>query len=787
MAKSSAKKVAFVSSYLPRKCGIATFTSDLIQNVRTAAKGDFEPLVVAMRSESSLKYDDPVKFEIRQNVKKDYISAADFINFSHVDLISVQHEFGLFGGEAGSYLNLLLKRLNAPIITTLHTILDEPETNYYNSLVNVCKASHKIITMNERGVDMLRDIYGIPEYKIELIPHGIPDLPFVDNYYYKHKFGMEGRRTILTFGLLSKNKNIEVMLEAVPEIIKVEPNVLYVVLGMTHPSVLKNDGESYRFSLQHMVKDLGLQDHVIFHNRFVNEAELRNFLCAADIYVTPYLNKEQLTSGTLAFAVGTGKAVVSTPYWAAEELLAEGRGKLVPFGESTKIAEAIIEILKDDSLFYNLRRKSYEYGRSRTWPKIGQTYWKMFKSKDLPTRTTFEKATSLIEQTSSIELPEPSLRHLERLTDGTGLYQHAKYTIPHRKHGYCTDDNARAVIAMIKYYSQYPEPIALRLFNIYLSFIINAQTENGAVRDFMHFDRSWLEDEPRNDAFGRELWAFGAIMANPPSLSYISIIKDAFDKSVQHVPEQSLRGMAYSIFGMNDYLTQFPGASDIKRKFVIAADKLSDMYEQNSSPDWRWFENILAYDNAVLPQALFLAGQTFNDDRYNQIAKESCDFLLEQIFNGEYFSFIGCNGWYRQGEQKAQFDQQPINTASTIMMLRTAYDVTEERRYLILQRKAFDWFLGENDIHVPLYDFRTKGCCDGLMAGGVNENQGAESTLCFLLSLMAIIESYTIAEKPDTNPTTNYKKVNHVTDTTIPINPLQVRNVIKKNSVEEMK
>jgi len=787
MAQSNAKKVAFISSYLPRKCGIATFTSDLIQNVKTAAKDDFEPLVIAMRSESALKYNDPVKFEIRQNVKKDYISAADYINFSHVDLVSVQHEFGLFGGEAGSYLNLLLKRLNAPVITTLHTILDEPETKFYNALVNVCKASHKIIIMNERGVDMLRNIYGIPEYKIELIAHGIPDLPFVDNYYYKHKFGMEGRRTVLTFGLLSRNKNIEVMLEAMPEIIKAEPSVLYVVLGMTHPSVQKYEGESYRFKLQHMVKDLGLQDHVIFHNRFVNDTELRNFLCAADVYVTPYLNKEQLTSGTLAFAVGTGKAVVSTPYWAAEELLAEGRGKLVPFGDSGKMAEAIIEILKNDSLFYNLRRKSYDYGRSRTWPKIGQAYWKLFKSKDLPTRTTIEKTATLVEQTSSIELPEPSLTHVERMTDDTGFFQHAKYTTPNRRHGYCTDDNARAVIAMIRYYSQYPEPKALRLLNRYLSFILDAQIEDGTVRNFMNFDRRWLTNEPHNDAFGRVLWAFGAIMANPPSLTYISIIKDAFDRSVQHVPNQSIRGMAYSIFGMHDYLSQFPGASDIKRTYNAAADKLVRMYEQNSSPEWRWFENILAYDNAVLPHALFLAGQTFSDDRYTQIARESCDFLLEQTFNGEFFSFIGCNGWYRKGEPRAQFDQQPIESAGTIMMLRTAYEATGKREYLIMQRKAFDWFLGENDIHVPLYDFRTKGCCDGLMAGGVNENQGAESTLSFLLGLMAIIESYTLTEKLGTNSTHDDEKENQVPDETIPINPFTAGKSLKKNSIEEMK
>jgi len=351
MAKGTAKKVAFISSYPPRKCGIATFASDLIKGVASAAKGEFEPLVVAMRS-GDQKYQDPVKFEIRQNVKNDYICAADYINFSHVDLVSVQHEFGLFGGEAGSYLSLLLNRLKVPAITSLHTVLGDPDPDYHRSLVDVCDASYKVITMNERGVGMLKDIYGVSGAKVELIPHGVPDLPFVDSNYYKHKFGMESRRTILTFGLLNKNKGIEVMLKAMPTIIKADPSVLYVILGMTHPSVLKHDGESYRFSLQQMVKELGCAEQVIFHNRFVGAEELHNFLCSADIYVTPYLNREQLTSGTLSFAVGTGKAVVSTPYWAATELLAGGRGKLVQFGDSKQTAEAIVEILKNYSLFY---------------------------------------------------------------------------------------------------------------------------------------------------------------------------------------------------------------------------------------------------------------------------------------------------------------------------------------------------------------------------------------------------------------------------------------------------
>jgi len=763
MVKDAKKRVVFISTFPPRKCGIATFTADLIKNASLAVEGGFEPLVVTMRSDNTVKYNDPVKFEIRQNVRRDYICAADYINFSHVDLVSVQHEFGLFGGEAGSYLSLLLRRLKAPVVTTLHTVLDKPAPEYFKSMMDVRDCSDVVVTMNERGLSMLGDIYGIREEKIRLIPHGIPDLPFVDSNYYKHKFGLEGRRTILTFGLINKNKGIEVMLRAMPQIIQADPSVMYIVLGMTHPAVLKYEGESYRFSLQQIVKDLHLQDHVIFHNRFVADAELHNFLCAADIYVTPYLSREQLTSGTLAFAVGSGKAVVSTPYWAATELLDDGRGKLVPFGDSGQLAADIVELLQDDELFYSFRGRAYDYGRSRTWPKMGQAYWELFNETKLPIRVTSKSTLTPSETISSIEVPEPALDHLIKLTDDTGLYQHAKFTIPNRAHGYCTDDNARALIAMAKYYGQYPDAQALRLLDIYLSFLMYAQNRDGSVKNFMDFDRTWWENEPAHDAFGRVLWALGTLMACAPSPAYLSIVKDCFDRAVNQVQKQHPRGMAYAVLGMCDYLKQFPGASDIKRELELAADGLVRQYDENNYPDWDWFEDILTYDNAVLPHALFVAGQNLDNQHYVEVAERTADFLLENTFDGDHFSFIGCHGWYERGKARASFDQQPIEAAGTVMMLRAAYDVTKEVKFLTLQRKAFDWFLGANDLRIPLYDFRTKGCSDGLMPGGINGNQGAESTLSFMLSLLAVIESYAIvdgtpgAKDPERDRANRYK------------------------------
>lgn len=745
------RKAAFVSSFLPRKCGIATFCSDLINNISLSGGRDFEPLVAAMVNSPDDVYSSPVKFEIRRNIKNDYISAAAYLNFSDVDVISVQHEFGLFGGNAGSYLNSLLKRVNAPIISTLHTVLDEPSEDYYQSCIDVCNYSEKVIVMNERGVNMLKDIYNVDESKIILIPHGIPDLSFVDSSYYKHKFGMDGRKTVLTFGLIGRGKGIENVIKALPKVVQKFPSLLYIVLGMTHPEVKKNEGESYRYELQRLVKELGVQENVIFHNRFVRDDELHNFLCASDIYITPYMNREQLTSGTLAYAVGTGKAVISTPYWAAEELLSDGRGMLVQFGNPNSIADAMLKILSDDILFNDLRRKAYEYGRGIAWNVIGSKYWDLFLQQRSIVSSVSKISQLESKELSLIELPEPPLEHLKRLTDDTGLFQHSKLTIPDRNHGYCTDDNARAVVVLSKYLGQYSDADAQRLFEIYLSFIMHAQTEDGYVKNFMSYDRKWVNGEPDHDAIGRTLWGFGSVIANPPSPWHLSMIKECFDRSIKHIPQASPRVMAYAILGMANYLKQFPGASEIKRMMIAASERLIKLYNIQSNPQWQWFEPVLAYDNAVLSTALFISTNFGGGQKHLEIALKTCDFLTENTFNGEHFSFVGCKGWYRDGSKKAQFDQQPIEAAGAVLLFNAAFEATGDKKYLRLQRKAFDWFLGENDLHIPLYNFRSKGCFDGLEPTGVNLNQGAESLLSFLIALLTVLESQSAASETTIN------------------------------------
>jgi glycosyltransferase involved in cell wall biosynthesis len=382
------RKIAFISSFLPRKCGIATFTSDLIQNTYLASTGVFKPVVVAMQSDASQQFCEPVECVIRKDIRSDYMEAADYINSDDIEVVSLQHEFGLFGGEAGSYIVPLLRRLNVPVISTLHTILEKPSPEYFQTMIDVCDCSDKIIIMNRRGIDMLRDLYGVSLRKIELIPHGIPEVPFGRTAQYKRKLGLSGRIVLMTFGLIGPNKGIEVMLNAMPTIARENPEVLYLVVGTTHPEIVRKQGYLYKNKLKNLVVALRLEDNVVFHDKFVTETELSDYLAAADIYVTPYLNKEQLTSGTLAFAVGCGKVVVSTPYWAAEELLANGRGVLVPFGDAQRMAGVINKLLSDESSLHSITQRAYNYGRAMTWSKVGQAYWNIFGARKPFLRTS---------------------------------------------------------------------------------------------------------------------------------------------------------------------------------------------------------------------------------------------------------------------------------------------------------------------------------------------------------------------------------------------------------------
>ena len=739
--------IAFISSWLPRRCGIATFTSDLIEHVTQAAKGRMQPCVIAMEASEPLHYSDKVCCVVRKDHKKDYIAAADYINFSDVHLVNLQHEFGLFGGDAGTYISLLLKRLNVPVITTLHTILENPDKHQRRVIRDIATTSARVMVMSRRAVAMLRDIYGISGDKVAFLPHGLPALAFSDATPCTRDPGFRHRKLILTFGLLSRNKGIEWAIRALPDVVGAHQDILYLILGATHPEVKKMDGEEYRLSLRRLVKDLGLEEHVVFINRFVTNEELHRYLNAADYYLTPYLSREQITSGTLAFALGLGKAVISTPYWYAEELLADGRGILVPFRDSKAIAAELSGLLDDPDACEAMRRRAFDFGRTMTWPKVGEGYWHLFLSHAsdpiVLNRTRPALATQAVFDTdiSVADLPELQLDHFLRLTDDTGMLQHAVHAVPDRRHGYCTDDNARALEAMVRLYHQRKDAISLRLIEVYLAFLLHARREDGAFNNFMSFDRRFLAPVQAEDATARTIEALGALIAWPPRPSLAQLARTLFKDAVA-VGSFSLRGRAYEILGLADYLRRFTDDSDMRHEMEAAAGEIMQAFQATATSGWQWFEDCLTYDNAVLPHALFAASVALKNDIYRKTAADACQFLVSTTYTGDHFSFVGCQGWYPRGGKKAQFDQQAIDAASMVRMLRAAFDATNDSHYLKLKRKAFNWFLGENDGHVALFDFVSKGCFDGLMPDGVNANQGAESLVSYTLAYLSIEELF---------------------------------------------
>jgi glycosyltransferase involved in cell wall biosynthesis len=443
-------KIAFVSDYVPRKCGIATFTHDL----RTAIAGQYpeaDCIVVPVNDlEEGYAYPPEVRFEFHERDPKSYRQAADFLNFNNVDAVSLQHEFGIFGGPEGRHILGLLRDVRVPTVTTLHTVLREPTPDQRRVMADLTTLSARLVVMTQKGRELLAEVYETDPDRVDVIPHGIPDMPFYDPSFYKEQYGVKGKRVLLTFGLLSPNKGIEYALQALPAIREAYPEVVYIVLGATHPNTLRERGELYRLSLERLAKELGVEKNVVFYDRFVDIEELKQFLAAADIYITPYLYEAQITSGTLAYAFGCGKAVVSTPYWHASELLADEHGVLVPFRDPAAIAQGVISLLADEARLNAMRKRAYLLGREMVWSNIAHRYVESF----LHARRSRQQQPRVLRTMDAVEergaaLPRVRLDHLVQLTDGTGLLQHARFTLPRLEEGYCTDDNARALLLSV--------------------------------------------------------------------------------------------------------------------------------------------------------------------------------------------------------------------------------------------------------------------------------------------------------------------------------------------------
>ncbi len=739
MADHDIKKIAFVGDYPPRKCGIATFTHDLSSAV--AGLANTECLIVPV-DDIDEGYDYPlsVRFQITEQDRGSYRRAADFLNFSSVDVVSLQHEFGIYGGPGGAHILSFLRDLRVPAVTTLHTVLPQPDKTLRRVMEQLVELSTRLVVMTERSRNTLLTEYNVAEEKIDLIVHGIPDRPFSDSTFYKDQFNLTGKLVALTFGLLSPNKGIEVVLKALPAIVREVPNFVYLVLGATHPSLLRSEGETYRIGLERMAKELGVQKNVVFYNRFVELDELTNFIAATDVYITPYLNAAQAVSGTLAYSFGCGQAVISTPYWHAEELLADGRGILTPFGDSAAIARETISLLQDEPRRHAMRIKAYALGRNMIWSHVARLYSNSFQvarqSQSIPPKPLAIK--TLDEQ--PLAHPKIRLDHVLRMTDSTGIFQHATFSLPNFQEGYCTDDNARALILTVLLEDLGHESVALhQAASSYAAFLNHAFDEgSGRFRNFMSFDRKWLETDGSDDSQGRTLWALGTCAGRSRRRSFQSWSIQLFQKALPACAKTtSPRTWALALIGIHEYLRRLSGDRLVDQMRDTLTDKLIDLYDRSASDDWPWFEDVASYANAKLSHALILSGRWSGNAHATRIGLDSLRWLASKQVSPEgRFRPIGCNGFCRRGEPIAAYDQQPIEAHAMISAAIEAYNAEGDSFWIDQAHLAFDWFLCRNDLGQPLYDSGTGGCHDGLQEGRVNENQGAESTLAFLMSLV---------------------------------------------------
>ena len=736
-------KFAYIGTYPPRQCGIGTFTKNLLSSMVTNVETDgkkHEAIVVAINDlNQNYEYPEEVKFTLRQEHQRDYIQAAKFINYSGSDICILEHEYGIYGGESGVYILPLLHRLEIPLMVTLHTVVKNPSYIEKAILKEIGKMADLIVVMSQKAIRFLTDVYQIPFEKIVQLEHGVPDLQFSPELI-KKEFNLENKKVLLTFGLISRNKGIETVIRALPQVVEKHPNTIYLILGRTHPSVIRHSGEEYRSYLKILVKTLNLENNVFFFNEFVNQKDLFRYLYATDIYITPYLNEAQITSGTLSYAVGTGAAVISTPYWHAQELLADGRGRLFDFNNFNQLAQILLELLDKPDVLKTLRKKAYDYGRNITWPKIGQKYVKAAE------KIVAEKPVKVVQKETNIDplmLPEFSLDHIKRMTDPTGIIQHAKYGIPNLKEGYCLDDNARALLMVLMAYRQKKDPLALELLPIYLSYIHYMQNKDGTFRNFLSFKRDYLDEVGSEDSFGRAVWALGYLIGNSPNDAYYQSGRMIFFEACPNFEKlQSLRGIANTMIGICYYLMVNKSDESMIEVLRTLTFKIIDQYDAESSPEWKWFEPILCYDNAILPLSLFYSYQFIKEEKVLSVALEAMNFLISINLKDGYLSLIGNQKWYRKGGERAYFAQQPVDTMAMVLMFYQAFIATNDKQYLNQMYTSFMWFLGENDLRMNLYDFETSGCCDGIEEYGINRNQGAESSLAYLISHLRILRGF---------------------------------------------
>jgi len=740
-------KIICIGNYPPRKCGIATFTENLVKSIHTAAinhKMKITVEVIAMNDlNQTYNYPDIVKLSLNDAKPIEYLKAAAYINNANADLCLFQHEYGIYGGNSGLLILSLLRRIKIPIVSTFHTVLQNPTFHQREVMKKIAGYSEKVVIMNMMAIPFLTDVFGIAKSKIATIEHGVPDFSMVDKNNLQKPASWNKRKVILTFGLLGRSKGIETVIKALPAVVEKHHEVLYAVLGKTHPHVVKYAGEEYRESLEALTAELGLENNVEFLDKYVSEEELTNHLLAADIYVTPYLNKAQITSGTLCYAVGGGSAVVSTPYWHAEALLAEGRGRLFDFEDHDELTVILNELLDDPDELERLKQRAYDYGLKIAWPHIGFEYISTF----LLAIENFEEIDTYW-RPFKIDIPEFNITHLHRLTDSTGIIQHANGCVADFKTGYCVDDNARALMVCLIAYKKTGDPKYFTLIHRYLAYLMFLQNPDGSFKNYLTYWRNMVEEVGSDDAFGRAVWALGALIRLSPCDSMFHVAMELFYKSTTQFSKlRYARGYANCIFGVYHYIKRFPDQEKYIKMLTGLADKLVEKFKEHHKKGWDWFELTVTYDNGLLPAAMYLAYKYSENPEYLEVADLSRAFLEKRSMVNNQLTVVGNKKWWYENYEMSEFAQQPIDAMAMIIMYDCAYRTTGNVEYIEKLNICFQWFYGKNDLNLPLYDAQTFGCNDGLEELEVNRNQGAESTIAYLMSWL-IAEPYLDGDAP---------------------------------------
>lgn len=729
-------KIICIGNYPPRQCGIATFTENLVKAIQQAGLSqsiDISIEVIAMNDTGQqYAYPGMVSRSIRDQKKEDYLEAAEYINHSGADICLVEHEYGIFGGNSGLLLISLMRLLTIPVVTTLHSVLQKPNFHQKEVLKKIAAYSSAVIVMSKLAIEFLVDIYEVPLSRIFYIEHGVPDFETMKSTIPAAPENWKGRKIILTFGLIGRSKGIETVIKSLPKIIKKHPDALYVIMGKTHPHVVRHAGEEYREWLTQITADLGVSGHVQFLNKYVSEAELVSCLLAADIYITPYHNKAQITSGTLCYGLAGGCAVLSTPYWHAEEVLDDGRGFLFDFGNFSELSEKVIQLFDEPGLLKKIQNAAYEYGRSIAWPLIGRSYITILKEACV---LFFENTALLNHQYQLIDYPfDP--QHLLRLTDNTGILQHAHGCTPNYKMGYCLDDNSRALLLSVMAFREFKEPVYLTLIARYLAYIDHMQHRDGSFDNFMTYPHVIIENEPSEDAYGRTIWALGYLIRYAPNDNLFQSGMELFHKALNQINTlKHARGFANCILGLYHYVHRFPDQDRFVKKISELADKLCNCYEECAGENWHWFETKMTYDNGLLPASLYKAFELTGAEKYLTIANTCTDFLESKCFQNDYLSLIGNRKWLSMlDDQYELFGQQPIDAMAMVILYDSIYSLKKDKNTLKKLTTSFKWFLGANDMNLPLYDIDTGGCNDGIEEFSINRNQGAESTIAYHLA-----------------------------------------------------